>query len=494
MQLLWKIFMRPFICIYFSLIILLHLARPADAQSINRQVTSQDAAALQQDLRLWASNLLAPAVTPDAIPLEITAEGNRYRATLGLPMIPGVIISADNAATAFLAPIDGGRWDIHDIRVPSTARVTADMLGLPVRIRYRIAEQTARGEFDPAMKAPSFYRGTMRGITETVENADGPETVAMQEVIFENRFLPAQSNVLDATNRLTVNGYSADQKLKDGTTITYSADKIEMAAQAQGLNTLHLTTLLHDVAALGHQMATTNGGKEGPTSAQKQLFRHVLVQLGALFVAAEAKESISGVKFQVGPIAGTLQELAFFSSLQAPNGAAALRMGIGAAGFASDYVPADGLGQFIPKRIAIAPSISGTSKDALIQFLSEALDIADDDQALANGLLQFLAKNPVNVGIDELLIDLGTARLDGTGKVQIASPTDIDGTAELRMTGLEALMRRIGQSPETKGVLPALMMLKGIGQTDGNATVWRIAYSGNKLTVNGNDLSALIPD
>jgi hypothetical protein len=47
--------------------------------------------------------------------------------------------------------------------------------------------------------------------------------------------------------------------------------------------------------------------------------------------------------------------------------------------------------------------------------------------------------------------------------------------------------------PELKPALPILIMMKGLGQQEGNSTTWRITYSGNKIMVNDNDLSSMLP-
>jgi hypothetical protein len=38
-----------------------------------------------------------------------------------------------------------------------------------------------------------------------------------------------------------------------------------------------------------------------------------------------------------------------------------------------------------------------------------------------------------------------------------------------------------------------LIMMKGLAQQQGNATIWRISYSGDKIMVNDNDLSTMLP-
>jgi len=100
---------------------------------------------------------------------------------------------------------------------------------------------------------------------------------------------------------------------------------------------------------------------------------------------------------------------------------------------------------------------------------------------------------PVTVGLDDVEIDLGPARLRGGGELRIAAADEMSGEADITITGLDALIRQAAAIPQMKQALPVLIMLKGLGRQDGNATRWKITYSGKKVMVNGNDLSALLP-
>ena len=103
-----------------------------------------------------------------------------------------------------------------------------------------------------------------------------------------------------------------------------------------------------------------------------------------------------------------------------------------------------------------------------------------------------IAGNPAVVSLDTLDIDLGTSRLRASGQLAVASAEDVTGKAEVRMTGLDALMRALGKVPEAAMATPVMLMLKGMGEQKGAETVWRVTYAANKVLVNGQDLSALL--
>ena len=117
---------------------------------------------------------------------------------------------------------------------------------------------------------------------------------------------------------------------------------------------------------------------------------------------------------------------------------------------------------------------------------TEGREIAGDSMAL-------LAANPVALAIEDLLLDIGPMRLKGEGSVDVSSPDDINGRAELRATGFDALIRRANAVPELKVAAPVLIFLKGIAKHEGNETVWQITYADKKMMVNDTDLSDLMP-
>ena len=115
------------------------------------------------------------------------------------------------------------------------------------------------------------------------------------------------------------------------------------------------------------------------------------------------------------------------------------------------------------------------------------------DDAWQAAFLQLLSDNPVTVGFEDLAIDLGVARLEGGGEVEVSSPADFTGKAEFRLTGLDALIKRANATPELKQAAPVLIFLKGIGDQKGKETVWRVSYDDGHFTVNDTDLSDMAP-
>jgi hypothetical protein len=106
---------------------------------------------------------------------------------------------------------------------------------------------------------------------------------------------------------------------------------------------------------------------------------------------------------------------------------------------------------------------------------------------------QLIAANPVLVGLDDLLIDLGPMRLKGWGAVRVVALDDAAGEAELRATGFDAMIRKVNSTAELRAAAPVLIFLKGIARQEGTETVWKITYADRKLVVNDTDMSDLMP-
>jgi hypothetical protein len=156
-------------------------------------------------------------------------------------------------------------------------------------------------------------------------------------------------------------------------------------------------------------------------------------------------------------------------------------------------LPKGAIRELLPKRVVLAPRVSGPKMADVVALLERAIDnIGDDDFDMAGEAMQVLAGNPAVVSLDTLDIDLGTSRLRASGQLAVASAEDVTGKAEVRMTGLDALMRALGKVPEAAMAAPVMLMLKGMGEQKGAETVWRVTYAANKVLVNGQDLSALL--
>jgi hypothetical protein len=147
--------------------------------------------------------------------------------------------------------------------------------------------------------------------------------------------------------------------------------------------------------------------------------------------------------------------------------------------------------EFIPHKIALTPRVGGVPKEALLALIRRAVET--DAKGIDADAMALIAAYPVTLAIEDLLIDLGPLRLKGEGTMEVPNLADAAGEAELRATGLDALIRRANAVPELKMAAPVLIFLKGIGRQEGAEVIWNISYDAGKVTVNDTDLSDLMP-
>ncbi len=471
----------------------LALAMPARAA-----VTEEAAAALQRDLRGWVAGLLAPLVAPESVPLRVLAAGDAYRLEVTAIALSQVNITYDTPVTAAIRPLDGGRWAIEDYRMPAMISVALPQGGAKL-FSMAIGQQQARGVFDPSYRTASRFEAKLANIVEEFAGPSGPSTTRIGAFDYSTTWEPAGEGYIDTADRMRMTGYAATQVMPDGQEMRITAREIDATTKGVGINPANAAATVRSLALLaGDLMARPDGVKgdnpEGPTPGQRQLLHAVLDSMTAVFVRLETEQTWSGLTVAGGAGGGQLDRVSLASRMAAPGGKAEFGLRLEFSGLQSALIPQGPIRQLIPRRIAVAPRLTGVAKSEVLAFLGRAIDVAGHDDADLQGEAQeLLSANPATIALDDLDIDLGIARLRGAGELKIAAADDIGGTAELRMTGLDALLRTLRQVPEAAAAAPVLLMLKGLGEVSGNETVWRIEYADQKVTVNGNDLSGMIP-
>jgi hypothetical protein len=241
----------------------------------------------------------------------------------------------------------------------------------------------------------------------------------------------------------------------------------------------------------------TADGKNQLTAKQRQSLHIVLDAVRGLISGFDETVSLDDLGFAADGHMVHLHKVAFSEAAAAPDGKADLRMRLALEGLTSPDIPPNIAHDYLPHRLVIAPHISGVPAQALFDFLSHAIDEdkpkPEEMQAMGAAML---SKGPVAIGLDELAVDLGPATLAATGSLQVAGtkPSDLSGVADIEVKGLNALIKRSGSDPLLKKAVPVLIFLKGIGDEDDHGKVtWKIAYADNKVSVNGTDMSQLIP-
>jgi len=247
-------------------------------------------------------------------------------------------------------------------------------------------------------------------------------------------------------------------------------------------------------AARARPPAPAEAGATATLTAEQHAAAHdALVALADLMAGFDERQTLEDVHAVGAGHSGHLDRLVTGFSVGAPDGRVQLRLTFALDGLDSPDVPPGVFRDYMPRHIAISPRLGGVPAADLRDLLLRAADSNGDDPLLEARAKALLEKGPVVAGLDELSLDFGPATLKGSGEVRIASADRYDGEAHFVATGLDALIRQANTVPELKQAGPVLFLLKGMGRQDGANTVWDIVYRDNKVLVNGNDLSAMLP-
>jgi hypothetical protein len=342
--------------------------------------------------------------------------------------------------------------------------------------------------------------GRLNGVVYRFDGAVGTITTRFRTISSHTIWQPSGGGLLSMLGRTEIEGYERTQRLATGKTSSTTIDRIHADTRADRTDTARLGALVRASAAMiaaAPPPAAAPGARPMPPSvAQREAMHALTATLGGLLANLDTEQTMEGLQFHSQAFGARIARLELASGIGAPDGAAQIYLRIALQDFESDDIPEGPFRQLLPRRLLLTPRVSGVAKEALLRFLDAAIDASGrpDAQAAATAAwLTMLAGSPATFAIDELALETGTASLTGSMEVEVRSASDVTGGADLRLTGLDALIGLAAANPQLQQAMPVLIILKGIGRQDGAATVWKVAYAGQKVTVNGTDLSALIP-
>jgi hypothetical protein len=172
---------------------------------------------------------------------------------------------------------------------------------------------------------------------------------------------------------------------------------------------------------------------------------------------------------------------------KAPDGLLQARFELALDGLAVPGLPL-AFANLLPRHIALRPTVSG---------LNLAAVMAEARQAAAGGptthLADLFGPNGLVTSVERLSLDVGPATLTANGRVTLRHDQAARGSGTIAITGFDALMAAVGQSPALEQALPFFILAKGLSRADGESLVWDVSYQDGKAAINGTDLSAMLP-
>ena len=462
------------------------------------QSPADAAAALQTQVRAWITDLAGPDANLGARDVQVTstADGFRFVLPVGGPVgDTGWSVSGD-PVTAMVKPLDGDRWAIESLRLPSPMRADGPgQDGKPPSWALKLADQDIRGVFDPSLATASSLDAALRGYTSIIQTEDGSQTTHFDRYVWHGGWQPL------GDGRVTVSGEGRGENLSIGTDMSGGPGHVLVTAavarssgRAERVAFDRLAAAVRSLTGLMPALLQAAGDATVPddlSPTERAGLRSLVTALRDLLGGVQADTTLENVKLEADGQGGTLARLFVGGRAAAPSGLLDASMRVEMEGFDSALIPKGPLRDYVPRHITVAPHLSGVPADEFVSLLLRALDM-DDPSSLEGEAWDLLAKGPVTAGVDELVFDLGPAGLKATGSVTVAGPDDISGSARVLATGLDALIRRANTVPDLRSVAPVLIFLKGIGDQKGDATVWNVTYADGRAEVNGTDLNALL--
>lgn len=484
--------MRPLRTHSLALIALALLA-PSMARA---EVSPENAQALEQQLHDWLNGLIGSLIGVPDRPVQIVPEDDHYRVTVPLgDALAGLGLEATSATfTAEARPLPRDRWALDDIRIPNVKIVApAGASGKAFGWSLSIEEQHISAVIDPGLATVSTFDTEIAGQTSTNEGQNGAHASSLEHYVAHGVWMPAGDGRLDMIGNSQGTNLKASQIMPDGTPVNWSIGRLQSDVRIDGVAAASFGAIIH--AAFDLAPAITEAQQTGRLPPEAREPARVLIrQIRDLLNGFEGSETLEEMHLEAAGYSGSFSRLAMGFGAGGRQGKVDIHVRLALDGLETPDVPAGPLHDYLPRHIAVDPRISGLPIEDATQLLLRAIDSDEPNGAeLSEQAAALLQRSPVTIGLDSLDLELGPARLHGSGGVEISGPDQVSGEGRITMIGLDALMRSAATVPELKAALPVLIMAKGLGQQEGNATTWRVTYSGNKIMVNDNDLSAMLP-
>jgi hypothetical protein len=359
--------------------------------------------------------------------------------------------------------------------------------------------QSGSAVIDPTLANPSSGQWQASPVTFSLKSDAHAFVVKLDKMQTQRNINPASPGRADFASILTATGLtldsSGDAAAKADAAATPLRGTVQsavMTTQSSNMDIDKVLDLMPRISGLADQFKSGDPLSK-LTPEQRTQAHDLLGSMRNLVDEVKQTATLQGLSVTYAGHTVSLDKLLYSLAVSAPDGKADTRLRIELAGLQPNLPAAMG-GDLIPHRIVLAPSFTGLAADDVFAVLGSLIDTpTPKPDAIAGDVETRLAKAPVTVGIDELAFDVGPAQLNAKGAVTVASPQAIDGTAHVAATGLDALMKLANTDRMLRRAGPVLVFLKGIGATQGDETVWDIAYHDSKLTVNGTDMSAMMP-
>jgi hypothetical protein len=474
----------PRIALAFCLALLLPVG--AVAQSIDQD----GALTLQQNLQSWFANLLGPNLGATAERLRVTAQDDHFNVIL-----PFADTAGDNQVSADIRPLDGGRWSVDALHLPTASRFTLQVPepgGPPgdkvtTEFAASIGTQASHAVLDPAFATASRLDVDLGNLGLVTDSARQHQEQHVDRYVVQATLEPRDGR-LDLVEAGTITGWRTASRVGDKAAVAFGADRIQAHGRIDGIDRDHAAAMLTAVSGLVANLPPAAAAQHGGAalSAPARAALRVLIEsLRGIVTGVQGEETIDGLHVAVaGQGEALVRHLRFGIDSAAPDGMLHASLDIALDGLAVQDQPPQ-VAALVPHHLELRPSVAGLSLAGLTALALEATDQDADPARLQADAMTLLTGGGVTAGLDTLDLDVGPAELHGRGHVVMTGPGEYKAEAHVTATGLDDLMKQAGGNPNLQQVLPFLAMARGFARPEGNHLAWDIVAGPSGLTVNG---------
>ena len=486
-------------------------------------VTPDQAAKLQGQLRDWFQGMAGPGLPVSASPVQVTAEGDHFRLTMppaGFKMpvqgIPPVMADAK--------PLDGGRWALDNIHIQTPATFTVDTPvpagsdtpkpparpgaatpprtapggkateSIPTTYTLTYAKQDGSGTWDPSFATPSVINSNSTGFQLVSENRVAKQVTKIERTNSTTTLKPAADGRVDAMLDADADGYSMTTSSASGAgggapAIQSSAGHAKVGFNLLGVSRDQVARIVPALVKFAPAPGAVPGA-DGKKRANPEGVRLLVEALQGFASSGALTEDLSDFKVSGPGFSFASSQLRFNMDVKAAGGMMAGAMEIGLDGMSLPGMGLDAFANLLPKHVALRPVVSQVPTKELLQLFETAM-LGQDGGPPPEQVAALFSHGGLKGGLESFTVDMGGASFTGTANVDIPNPNTASGTAKVTATNLDALMTEVQANPALAQAVPAIALMKGMGHADGNKVVWDLAFSNGKLLVNGVDMSKM---
>lgn len=427
---------------------------------------------------------------PAASLLTATVQGDHYH--IEIPIAhrwEGGSIGGDSAG-ADLTPLGDGRWQIAKGTLPGRVEIDADHPppGQPKTTVVTAKDFSVAGVIDTTLATETKLTDTAQGLDI---QTSGPGTIGhgtLTDLAGALTVSPAQDGRVAVVSTGTAHNYVLTHT-SGNDSFNIAVQKLAGTTRVEGLSFPALRAAFHTLSTMAALPPPAPGKPTDPATAKA--LHTFIAALADSATAMTFEGNDDGISFKgPDPVQGSIEHLGFDFETGDKGGETALALGFDVRGLSLPALPPGTATTFVPKRVLFHVAFSGLDSATLHKSLDEGVD--EPTPGAAMGLIMAaLAAHPATVAIDKLDIETGPATITGHGTLTTNGPSHTEGHALVRATGVDAAIQALSSDPQAKGALGMLIFLKGLARPDGDGLVWNVTFDGQKLLVNGTDVSTL---